>query len=99
MDGFELGTTLPGGDEAIEAMSHLTLSSGDPEVQSARVLSMKNLKLLRKRPCSPKYVQELHVIACFGRYHLSHCVGHLQKPLSPLRWAPSKTPIPNVISK
>ena len=37
---------------------HATLSRGDEDVRSARVLPMKTLKLLRKTPRVPMYVRE-----------------------------------------
>ena len=60
MDSFKSGTALPSRDEAMleDKTSRLTLRSGNAQVQSARVLSMKGLKLLRKRLGVPKYVQE-----------------------------------------
>ena len=73
LDSFESGTTQLGGDDAMleDKTRHLMLGSGHAEVRSARILSMKNLKLLRERPSAPKYVREfaplIRELACEGQ--------------------------------
>ena len=61
VDGFDYGAALPRGDKNMleDKTSNLALSSGDTEVRSGRVLSMKSLRPLRKQPIAPNYVREL----------------------------------------
>ena len=60
MDLFDCGGTPSQDDESMleDKTTHLTMGCGDSDVRPDRLLSQKNLKLLRKRPGAPKYVRE-----------------------------------------